>query len=460
MAIFFFCGVGGIGMSSIALYLKHAGHSVIGSDRSFDQGKSLDMRRSLEKAGIQIFPQNGSGVSKKIDIFVVSSAVEDSILDVATAKKLQLPIRKRAEVLAGILHQGTGIAVGGTSGKTTVTAMIGHILTECGLNPSMINGGISLNTYHNAPASNLIFGRNDLTVIEADESDGSIQLYTPDIAVVTNISLDHKPIEEIRPLFEAFLINAKKGGVWNADCLETAALSFKRPNLISFSTHGNKADLCATNIVLKQDGARFSVNSLPVFLPLPGRHNVENALAATAAALHMGISVQESFAALASFKGTKRRLEIVETRSDIRVIDDYAHNPEKIKATLQTLQETDGRLFLIYQPHGFGPLRLMRQNLIAMLLSELSTQTFFIMPDVFYAGGTVTKDISSHDIITPLAQAGKKAFYIPDRTAIRTFLKEHIRPKDTVAVVGARDDTLSDFAREIAADFEEKGCHK
>ena len=240
MSIFFFCGVGGIGMSSIALYLKSQNHDVRGSDRSFDLGVNGKMKADLLAAGIQLFPQDGSGLTEEVDLLVVSTAVEETIPDVKKAVSLGIPIKKRAEVLADILGNHRSIAVGGTSGKTTTTAMIGHILAELGKDPTMINGGISINTYQGRGQSNLIFGHSDLCVAEADESDGSIELYTPFIGVLTNISLDHKPLSEIRPLFERFLNRAKHGIVLNADCKETALLHLNHPNCVSFSVQGAK----------------------------------------------------------------------------------------------------------------------------------------------------------------------------------------------------------------------------
>lgn len=452
MATFFFCGIGGIGMSSIALYLKRAGHTVFGSDRSFDAKDNSIRRLCLERSGIRLFPQDGSGVSSQVDTFVVSTAVEDHILDVQKAKQLGLSIKKRAQVLAHILHEHRGIAVGGTSGKTTVTAMIGHILYETGRDPVMINGGVSLNAYHQEPLSNLIFGQSDFCVVEADESDGSIELYRPDISVVTNLSLDHKPVKEIQPLFEAFLNRASRGGVVNADCPFTADFNVTQPHLVSFSCSGKKADFSAHDIHPAANGIQFQVNGRKAFLPIIGRHNVENALAALAAAHLAGVSLEEGIEALSSFKGTQRRLEYVGQAHGVTVIDDYAHNPEKIRAAITALRESfpeAGRLFIVYQPHGFAPLRLMRETLIKMLNQILNQKIFWIMPKVYYAGGTVAQDISSDDIIQPLAQKGHQVYYIPEKEDILTFLLQHVREKDQIVVMGARDAGLSDFAARI-----------
>ena len=450
MTTFFFCGIGGIGMSSIALYLKKKGHTVLGSDRSFDQDQNLDTKRRLEQAGINLFPQDGTSVSAYIDTFVVSSAVENNIPDVKKAQELGLQIKKRAEILADILSQHFGIAVAGTSGKTTVTAMIGHILYVQKKHPLMINGGISENSYNGEAPSNMLMDGDDICVIEADESDGSIQAYTPDLAVVTNITLDHKTLDETRPLFKDFLIRARKGIVINMDDQESMQLDLDRPNIITFSATGNpKATLRATNIKETAQGISFDLNELSTFLPMIGRHNIENALAAVGICMHLNISISESMKALQSFLGTKRRMTRVGSQNDITVFDDYAHNPAKIQAALSALKPLTKRIFAIYQPHGFGPLRLMKDALIDTLIQTLSDQIEWIMLPIFYAGGTTTKDIASKDIIIPLQRKNKRALCIDERKEIIEYVKKRACPGDSILVMGARDSSLSDFAKEI-----------
>ncbi len=453
MATFFFCGIGGIGMSAIALYLKKSGHLVIGSDRSFDNHQHNAVKTTLEAHGILLVSQDGKGVPEQTDIFVVSSAIEESVPDIKRAKELSLTIKKRAEVLADIFHAHRGIAVAGTSGKTTVTAMIGHILAQLNLSPTMINGGIGLNTYNGENPSNLIYGNSDICVIEADESDGSIALYTPYIGVLTNVSLDHKPISETLPLFSAFLNRAEKGVVINADCQHTPQLALTHANIVSFSVSGNEATLQANHIQYTATGVEFTLLGKRYHLPFIGRHNLENALAAISACLHLEIAVEESITALQTFLGTKRRLQTIGSLNGITVIDDYAHNPEKIKASLSALQLHEGRLFVIYQPHGFSPLRMMKNDLIHMLQEQLDSRTIWIMNDVFYAGGTVTRDISSNDIIAPVQASGKEAFYLPTRAETFSYLQKNAKLGDRIVVMGARDDTLTDFATQILTLF-------
>lgn len=449
MATFFFCGIGGIGMSAIALYLKQAGHTVMGSDRSFDLKHACAIQNNLINAGIKLYPQDATGVTQDIDTFIVTRAVEDHIPDVKKALELGLTIKKRPEMLADIFHSFKGIAIAGTCGKTSITAMTAHILYHNRLSPTMINGGISLNTYNNAPCSNLMFGSGNHLIIEADESDGSITQYDPFISVVSNISLDHFELDVIRPLFEGFLNRTKHGIVINADCPETAKLNLNHPNVIRFSVSGTQADLMATNIKALDGGVSFKLNGEWVTLPFIGTHNVANALAAVGAALHAGIPVSDSLVALNSFRGTKRRLQKIGETNNIIIYDDYAHNPEKIKASLLALKPYGGRIFAIYQPHGFAPMRLMKDDFIRVLTDIMDDNMTLIMPDIYYVGGTVAKDISSADVIDPLAKTGKKALYIPSRNDILTFLTGEVKPNDKIIIMGARDDSLSDFAQEI-----------
>ena len=461
MATFFFCGIGGIGMSAIALYLQKKGHIVLGSDRSFDMGKNLEMKERLLKACITLYPQDGSGVDNLIDVFVVSSAVEESILDVKKAVELQLTIRKRAEVLAFIFHEfEKGVAVAGTSGKTSVTAMTAHILYELKKHPVMINGGIMLNVYHDEEPSNLIFDEGDNIVIESDESDGSIELYNPYISVLNNISLDHKPLEEIKPLFERFLARAKKGVVINKNCEHTKTILLPTDKqVLSFSVEkDSSAFLFANQVKQSNQGLDFLLNGKECHLPFIGIHNLENALAAVCACCLLGCDIDESIKALSSFKGTHRRLEKVGDYNQIVVIDDYAHNEEKIKASLSALKvllKENDHLYFVFQPHGFAPLKLMKDGLIDMLKTELTNQVSFLMLPVFYAGGTVNKTVSSDDVVTPLIKAGKKAQVFETRDLLKQYLKMHAKKGDTIVITGARDESLSDLAKEVLNDLKD-----
>lgn len=450
MKKYFFCGVGGSGMSALALMLKNKGYDVGGSDRAYDAGVNASKFDVLENQGVVLFAQDGGGVDEHTDVLVVSSAVEETIPDVVKARRLNVPIMKRAEVLADFLHEHNGIAVGGTSGKTTTTAMIGHVLKEAGLDPSVINGGVMLNYADSLGMGNVLAGKGSFCVIEADESDGSIELYKPAVSVLTTISLDHKPLEELRVLFGDFVERATVGAVLNADNADVLALKNRNPNVLTFSAAGGDADLKAENVAPVENGVRFSLDGEEAFLPVIGRHNVANALAAVGAAMQIGIPASQALKALSTFKGVRRRLETVGvTKKNVAVIDDFAHNPEKIAASLSALKDYDGRLIVIYQPHGFKPTKIMRKGLVDAFDRGLGLDDTLIMQEIYYAGGTAQKDISSADLVRDLERTGKRVHFIPDRKAVVSLVKGLASKGDRIVVMGARDDTLSDFARSI-----------
>ena len=450
MKKYFFCGIGGSGMSALALALKSKGIDIGGSDRSRDAGLYADEFNILESQGICLFPQDGSGLDAQMDALVVSSAVEETIPDVIKAKELEIPIYTRAQILAEFLHEHNGIAVGGTSGKTTTTGMIGHILKKTGVDPSVINGGVMLNYVDSLGLGNVIAGKGTFCVIEADESDGSIELYRPAISIVTSLSLDHKPLEELKRLFGDFVERASVGAVLNADNPDTIALKSRNSNVLSFSVRGEEADLKAADITPEKDGVHFILDGEQIFLPMIGRHNVANALAALAAVEMIGITRTQAIEALSTFKGIHRRLETVGvTKKGITVIDDFAHNPEKIAASLSALKEYEGRLIVIYQPHGFKPTKMLRTGIVDAFNRFLSLDDTLIMPEIYYAGGTSQKDISSADLIKDLEKTGKRVHFIPNRKKIITLVKGLATKGDRIVIMGARDETLSDFAQNI-----------
>lgn len=450
MKKYFFCGIGGSGMSALALALKNRGAEISGSDRSRDAGFGAGKFNALEKQGIRLFAQDGSGLDADTSALVVSSAIEETIPDVIRARELNIPVMTRAQMLAEFFHRHNGIAIGGTSGKTTTTGMTGHILKEAGVDPSVINGGIMLNYPDSLGMGNVIAGNGAFCVIEADESDGSIELYNPAVAVVTSISLDHKPIEELKVLFGDFVSRASVGAVLNADNVDTAALKDRNANVITFSVQGADADLKAENITPEENGIRFTLDGEEVFLPMIGRHNAANALAAIAAAEMIGIPRAQAVKALGTFKGIHRRLETVGvTKKGVTVIDDFAHNPEKISAALSALKDYDGRLIVIYQPHGFKPTKIMRAGIVDAFDRLLSLDDTLIMQEIYYAGGTAAKDISSADLVKDLERTGKRVHFIPDRKKILTLIRGLASKGDRIVIMGARDESLSDFARQV-----------
>jgi UDP-N-acetylmuramate--alanine ligase len=451
----FFCGIGGSGMLPLALILKAKGAVVSGSDRSRDQGRTPEKFAFLERQGIALFPQDGSGIASPETTVVASAAVEDSVADIAAAKRLGARLMVRAELLAELFNAAPkSIGVAGTSGKSTVTAMTGWVLADTGRDPTIVNGAVMTNFADDGgPFASARVGAGDLFVAEVDESDGSIARYDAHVAVVNNVALDHKTMDELRALFTGFVARARHA-VLNLDNAETAALIATLPaaQTVTYSLKKKGADLLATDVAPAPDGISFTVHTrdgetAAVTLAVPGRHNVSNALAALAAARVVGVPLKDAAAALGRFKGVRRRLETVGTAGGVTVIDDFAHNPDKIAATLSTLHDFPGRLLLVFQPQGYGPLRLLRTEFIATFAKELARDDVLVMPEPVYFGGTTDKSVSSIDIVTGVTARGRHAESFVTREECGARLLALAKPGDRIVVMGARDDTLTEFAR-------------
>lgn len=451
---YFFVGIGGSGMMPLAMILAGRGASVAGSDRTLDAGRLPAKFEDLAAKGVALFPQDGSGITSAEQIVVASAAVEACVADIVAAGRVGAARLSRPELLASLFNASAlPIGIAGTSGKSTVTGMIGWILHACGRDPTVMNGAVMKNfVADDAPFASALVGAGEAFVSEVDESDGSIAVYQPRIAVLNNVSLDHKSLEELRTLFGAFARKAETT-ILNVGDPEAAALArtLDPARLVTFAID-QSADLRATNLV----PARFAITfdlvakgaTHRVRLSVPGAHNVSNALAALGAARAAGVPLREAIAAIERFTGLKRRFEPVGEGGGVAVIDDFGHNPDKIAATLATLHEFPGRLLLLFQPHGYGPLKVMRQDLIAMFRDQLHDDDRLVLPDPVYQGGTVSRDVTSADIV---AGIGDRALHIPNRADAATWLVEQACPGDRIVVMGARDDTLSQLAAELLA---------
>jgi UDP-N-acetylmuramate--alanine ligase len=450
-------GVGGSGMLPLALILRARGFDVAGSDRSLDQGRLGAKFEYLKSQGIALFPQDGSGLTSAEQILVRSAAVEDTVGDVVAAKRVGARDMKRPELLAELFNAApVRIGVAGTSGKSTTTAMIAWLLHRAGRDPTVMNGAVMKNfVTPDALFASALVGRGDAFVSEVDESDGSIARYEPTIAVVNNIALDHKSMDELRALFAGFVGKAEIA-VLNLDNEETAALVIKaKVRTRTFALRSGLADLHCPAIRLAPDGVSFDVlekdtrDVASVSLAVPGEHNVANALAALSVARAYGLTLKDAAAALEGFSGTKRRLEVVGTTGGVTIIDDFAHNPDKITATLATLHAFPGRLLIMFQPHGYGPLRLMKQEFIDVFAAHMAGDDVLIMPDPVYYGGTTDKSVTSEHIVSGVRARGLQAMAFAERKACGDKLIELAEPGDRIIVMGARDDTLSTFAAEL-----------
>lgn len=446
-------------MLPLAMIVKGMGAKVGGSDRSFDQGRTPEKFAWLQSQGIAMFPQDGRGIQSAEQVLVASAAIEDTVPEVARAKQMGCARQTRAELLSTLFNDAPlSLAVGGTSGKSTVTGMLGWIMEQAGTNPTIMNGAVMKNFVSPAnPFASARIGRGKTFVSEVDESDGSIALYQPSVAVLLNVSLDHKSLEELRMLFGNFLKTADMAAV-NFDNEEARFLSEKASKVISFGikhpaavigvepgTIIEDANGISALIVDRRDDVGYSLR-----LPMPGMHNLSNALAAIAGAVAAGVNVHDAALALSSFKGLARRFDVVGTSpGGVTVIDDFGHNPEKCRATLKTLKSQPGRMIAFFQPHGYGPLRQMGHELAKTFAAELGEEDITIMCDPVYFGGTVDRSEGTERIVQLIRDAGGNAEHIAERADCGTRIIEIARSGDRVVVMGARDDTLSLFAREL-----------
>ena len=492
---FFLVGIGGSGMLPLATILAGRGAIVEGSDRGLDQGRVPAKFDSLIARGIRLHPQDGSGIVSGEQIVVASAAVEDTVADIVAATRLGCARMSRAELLSALFNASDlPIGIAGTSGKSTVTGMIGWILHAMGRDPTVMNGAVMKNfAAPDAPFASALVGANrkeggDAFVSEVDESDGSIARYVPRVAVLNNVSLDHKALDELRRLFADFAGKAEVV-IANVGDAETAALVAGMANVVRVAVEA-EADLRAENLVPEPFAigfdlviatpspfGRFAPSSLSrwkregapearkgegetrlrVQLAVPGRHNVANALAAIAAVVAAGIPPEQAVEAIGGFTGLRRRFDFVGAAGGVAVIDDFGHNPDKIAATLDTLHAFPGRLRILFQPHGYGPLKVMRRELVESLTQRLRPDDVLVLPDPVYHGGTVTREVTSADIVADLTAAGRDARHVADRAEAAALLVAEARPGDRIVVMGARDDTLSLLAAEMLESLRAKG---
>jgi len=446
---FHYAGLGGSGMSAIAQFQAMTGGRVSGSDRAFDHGERGALRAQLEALGIQVLKQDGSGIGADCAALVVSTAVEEQVPDFAAAKAKGLPIVHRSEMLAHFVARHRSIAVTGTSGKSTVTGMIFEILRGAGRDPSVITGGdLPLLQAEGLPG-NAFSGRSDLLVVEADESDGSLVRYAPAVGVILNLQRDHKEIDEVAAMFATLRARTREtlvvGDQENLDRFAGGALRF---GLTA------RADIRGEDIELGADSSRFRVQDTAFELPVPGAHNVANALAAIAAAHAVGVPLAEMADPLSGFSGIGRRFQTVGKVRGIEVVDDFAHNAEKIAAAIRTAKLRAKRVLAIYQPHGYGPTRFLRQDFITTFARELAGEDRLWMLEVFYAGGTAMRDFSASGIVDEIKARGARAEFAPSREWLVGRIAEEAREGDLVLLMGARDPSLTAFAREILGKLE------
>ncbi len=445
-----FSGIAGAGMNPLAQLMRAWGHAVQGSDRSFDQGANSELAGRLRAQGIELLPQDGSAIRAGIDRFIYSAAVEEDTPEMRAARALGLERLPRPVLLAEVVDRASpGVAVAGTSGKSTVTGMISWILRRAGIEATIL-GGAALAGEGGAGG----FGagaQGGPLIAEACESDGTLVGYHPTIGVVHNITRDHAEVGELHRQFDAFARQCRTV-LANAGCPEALKAVAGHPRVVRYGL-GAQAELPLEVLGVGPGRAR-GVLGLPdgellIDLPQPGAHNLENAAAAAACARELGVPSALIASALRCFPGVSRRFEVIgTTESGIRVIDDYAHNGGKIRAAVQAAQAGCERLIAVFQPHGFAPARFLRPELRALLPTLLRPADRFCFSEIFYSGGTVAKDISSRDLAADLP-AAMACGCAADHQELLAWIAAEAMPGDTVLLMGARDPALPRLARAI-----------
>ena len=443
----FFIGIAGSGMSALAQYLNGIGKKVSGSDRYFTPDTYNDTREKLEVEGIKCFLQNGDGITELTDLVVVSAAIEDTVAEVQKAKHLNIPIIKRSELLALIAASKKTIAVGGTSGKSTTTAMLFDILQYAGLQPSIISGAGLISIIKEGKIGNAKVGMGEWLVIEADESDGSIIQYKPEIGLLLNIDKDHKDIDSLMEIFTEFKNNSR---IFVVNQSHPLANKLSQDIKNDFSTDEKyPAEYIAKNFRQEGMSIHFTIHDSRFTIDTVGKHNMENALAAVAVANRLGVDLETCEASLKKYEGIYRRHQVLGQKHGVWLIDDYAHNPAKCAASIKACQPISPKVIAWFQPHGYAPTKFLRNDFTEEIAIALRPQDEIWMSEIFYAGGTTTKDISAYDLIHDLKAKNANAFFVENRNNFLNAVRSHLTDNCVLLLMGARDPSLEYFAKQV-----------
>ena len=442
MGAIHFVGIGGIGMSGIAEVLIHAGYVVQGSDL-----KTSKITERLVSLGATVFegqkPENLEGA----EVIVISSAIKSGNPELDEARRMGLPVVRRAEMLAELMRLRSNIAVAGTHGKTTTTTMVAALLDGGGIDPTVINGGII-----HAYGSNARVGESDWMVVEADESDGTFNRLPATIAIVTNIDPEHMEhwgtIENLRQGFDDFVSNIPFYGlaVLCTDHPEVQALVGRITDrrIVTYGFNA-QADVRAVGLTYSGGSAHFDIELTDdetiegCTLPMPGDHNVSNALAAVAVARHLGMKRMEIRAALASFGGVNRRFTKVGEVGGVTIIDDYGHHPVEIAAVLKAARQAvadkpEARVIAVHQPHRYSRLSALFED----FCSCFNDADVVGISEVFAAGEEPIKGASRDDLVVGLIRHGHRdARSVASEDALELLVRAEARPGDIVVCLGA-----------------------
>lgn len=447
-----FIGIGGVGMSALAQLHAMGKDEVTGSDRLISKGYTdMALWDYLKKLGVKLFPQDGSGIDEKTELVILSSAIEEDNPELQKARALGIPTMHRSELLAKHVARHRTVAVSGTSGKSTTTAMIYDILAFAGLRPSVITGAAILSLQKEQGVfGNVYKGTSDILVIEADESDGSVVKYKPYLGISLNLQKDHKEIEVLQGYFKEFISHC-----------QTAIVNAEEPNLQAIApgaqTFGmTYGDVHPTEIKVDGFGSDFTIQGQPFRLQVPGLHNVANATAAVAAALHMGVDLETCAKALHKFQGIARRFASLGSYDKIEVVDDFAHNPHKLAATIAAAHLRGKRVLAFYQPHAFTSIKLLANEFVESFARSIGPDDHLWLTEVYYPGGTIPQGISCRTVYEGLKARGVNVSYDDCRERLLAEMAAAAKPGDILLVLGARDPTLTDFARKLLAALKER----
>ncbi|WP_270164657.1 UDP-N-acetylmuramate--L-alanine ligase [Paenibacillus sp. SYP-B4298] len=453
-----FIGIGGYGMSAIARVMLEMGYTVTGSDVV-----RAELTEKLAAKGARIYIGHEAEHVKGADLVVYSTALSRDNVERVEAENLNIPILHRSQMLARLMNARKGIAVAGAHGKTTTSSMIALVMETCGQDPTYIIGGEIVNVGTNAKA-----GKGDYVVAEADESDGSFLQYHPTMAVVTNIEADHLEnydgdFNNLKQAYVQFLGQVKQGGqsiVCADDEIVRELLPQVDPSnggeLITYGIAGD-ADYKAEHIELGDRKVRFTVSKhgqqLGVIeLPVPGQHNVYNALATVIVCLNAGCQFDEIAAAIAQFQGAKRRFQVLGEAGDILVIDDYAHHPTEIQATISAAKATGKRIIAVFQPQRYT----RTYFLLEQFSRAFGEADEVIITDIYSpAGEQQIEGVNSERLVEMIkTNSNPNVHYIPSKDEVLEYLKSHAVKGDLVLTMGAGDiwkaaDELARYLRTV-----------
>jgi UDP-N-acetylmuramate--alanine ligase len=433
-----FVGIGGIGMCGIAEILHNQGYQITGSDLSLSE-----VTEHLESIGVKVYEGHAAANINDADALVISSAVHNGNPEVAAARERQIPVIRRAEMLGELMRMKFGIGVAGTHGKTTTTSILGHILVECGVDPTVMVGGrvVSFET-------TVKLGEGQYLVAEADEYDRSFLRLTPSVAVLTSLEADHldyyKDLDEIKAAFCEYANKVPFYGTIHLN-LDDSNLVSLIPELVRpIRTFGFKTQAQTRVTEVEQSGTSMSFTVYHedrrlgrISLPLPGEYNVSNALAAISVALEFELAWTDIAKALSSFQGVVRRFQFIGEQRGIKVYDDYAHHPTEVEVVLKaTRQAFSGRLLAIFQPHLFSRTRdFAEQFAQALLISDV-----LVLAKIYAAREEPLPGVTS-DLIAQAARrfGHKQVEYIEDADQIPALIAELAQPGDVVMTIGAGD---------------------